>query len=204
MDTESQGRPNQRRRTRKDLLQAATRLVRQGRKPSLEEIAEEAMVSRATAYRYFPKVDALLLEAALDVAVPEADALFEHAPREDAVARVERLDDVMHDMILANEAQLRTMLVHSLQRRIDGSDSDALPARQNRRSPLIEAALAPVRAQFKPSALKHLAHALALVIGTEAMVVCKDVLQLDDAGARKMKRWAIRALIEAARKQPAG
>jgi AcrR family transcriptional regulator len=203
MDTASHGRPNQRRRTRQDLLHAATRLVRQGRKPSLEEIAEEAMVSRATAYRYFPKVDALLLEAALDVAIPEADALLARAPRDDAVARVERVDDALHDMILAHEAQLRTMLVHSLQRGVPGSDDDALPARQNRRSPLIEAALAPVRGQFRPAALKQLSRALALVIGTEAMVVCKDVLQLDDADARKVKRWAIRALIEAARKPSA-
>ena len=201
MDTAQTGRPNQR-RTRKDLLQAATRLVRQGRKPSLEEIAEEAMVSRATAYRYFPKVDALLLEAALDVAVPEADVLFEHASKDDAVARVERVDDALHEMILANEAQLRTMLVHSLQRGLGGGDEDALPARQNRRSPLIEAALAPTRKQFKPAALKHLTHALALVVGTEAMVVCMDVLQLDDAEARKVKRWAIRALVDAARKPP--
>ena len=42
------------------------------------------------------------------------------------------------------------------------------------------------------------------LIGTEAMVVCKDVLQLDDAETRKVKRWAIRALIEAARKPAAG
>ena len=55
------GRPNQRRRTRKDLLDAATRLMRQGRKPSLEEVAEEALVSRATAYRYFASIDALLV-----------------------------------------------------------------------------------------------------------------------------------------------
>ena len=75
------------RRTRKDLLQAATRLMKQGRKPSLEEVAEEAMVSRATAYRYFSTVDALLLEAALDVAVPEADVLFENAPKDDAESR---------------------------------------------------------------------------------------------------------------------
>lgn len=200
METATQGRPNQRRRTRQDLLHAATRLVRQGRKPSLEEIAEEAMVSRATAYRYFPKVDALLLEAALDVAIPDADALLERAPPDDAIARVECVDEGLHDMIVAHEAQLRTMLVHSLQRGPAGSDDDALPARQNRRTPLIEAALAPVRSQFKPAALKQLKHALALVIGTEAMVVCKDVLQLDDAETRKVKRWAIRALIEAARK----
>ena len=72
----SAGRPNQRSRTRKDLLRAASRLLKQGRNPSLEEIAEEALVSRATAYRYFPSVEALLVEASFDVAVPEADQLF--------------------------------------------------------------------------------------------------------------------------------
>ena len=51
------GRPNQRSRTRKDLLDAASRLLKQGRRPTLEEVAEEARVSRATAYRYFPSVE---------------------------------------------------------------------------------------------------------------------------------------------------
>jgi len=109
----------------------------------------------------------------------------------------------LHEMMLANEAQLRMMLAHSLQHGIGDSGDDAVPARQNRRSPLIEAALAPARKQFKPAALKPLAHALALVIGTEAMVVCKDVLQLNDAESRKVKRWAIRAMIDAARKSGA-
>ena len=81
----------------------------------------------------------------------------------------------------------------------DANDGE-LPARQNRRTPLIEAALEPARRQFKPAALKNLSRALALIIGTESMVVCKDVLQLDDAQARKVKRWAIRALVAAARK----
>ena len=37
-------------------------------------------------------------------------------------------------------------------------------------------------------------------MGPEAAIVVKDVLQLDDADARKLKRWAIRALVEAARR----
>ena len=197
------GRPNQRRRTRKDLLQAASRLIRQGRSPSLEEIAEEALVSRATAYRYFPSVEALLLEASLDVAIPEAEALFRGGSPEDPVARLERVDAALHDMILANEAQLRMMLVHSLQRGFRSEADDEFPARQNRRTPLIEAALEPARSQFEPAALDSLGRALALIIGTEAMVVCKDVLQLDEAEARKVRRWAIRALVEAARKPAA-
>ena len=201
MDSGNSGRPNQRRRTRKDLLLAASRLLRQGRKPSLEEIAEEAIVSRATAYRYFPSVEALHREAALDIAVPPPDALFSGESPTDPVSRLERVDTALHDMMLANEVSLRMMLAHSLERVVAGNEADAqLPARQNRRTPLIEAALEPARHQFKPAALKNLSRALALIIGTEAMVVCKDVLQLDDAEARKVKRWAIRALVEAARK----
>jgi AcrR family transcriptional regulator len=194
------GRPNQRMRTRKDLLQAASRLVKQARKPSLEEVAAEALVSRATAYRYFPTVEALLVEAALDVAVPQPEELFKDSPTEDPVGRLEVLDAALDEVLTTNEASFRTMLAHSLQRDADGGDGSELPARQNRRTPLIEAALAPAAKQFKPAALKHLRKALALVIGTEAKVVFRDVLQLDDADARNVRRWAVRALVEAAKK----
>src|SRR5690606_29510510 len=61
----SGARANQKLRTRKDLLEAAARLMREGRTPTFDEIAEAAMVSRATAYRYFPGLDALLVEAGL-------------------------------------------------------------------------------------------------------------------------------------------
>lgn len=197
---EAAARPNQKRRTRKDLLQAASRLLQQGRRPSLEEVAEEALVSRATAYRYFPGVEPLLVEAALDTVAPEPREALRGAPPDDPVARVQRVDAALHNMIVAHEAQLRLMLVHSLQRSLARDTDPLLPPRQNRRTPLIEAALAPARDRFRPSELKLLSRALALVVGTEAMVVCKDVLQLDDAETRKVKRWAVKALVEAALK----
>ena len=109
------GRPNQRQRTRKDLLTAAAKLMQQGRTPTLDEVAEAAMVSRATAYRYFPGVEALLVEASVDVEVPEADAILRGA-NADPIARLERVDDALSSTIGANEHALRTMLVHSLQR----------------------------------------------------------------------------------------
>jgi len=193
------GRANQRRRTRKDLLRAASRLMAEGRRPGLEEVAEAAMVSRATAYRYFSSIEALLLESALDVAAPSPEALFAGDGSDDPAARVERVDAALHDMILANEPALRMMLVNALQQGLRGSAGD-LPLRQNRRTPLIEAALAPARGRFDPAGFDLLQKALALIVGTEAMVVFKDVLQLDDAEARRVKRWAIRALVAAAKK----
>lgn len=194
------GRPNQKIRTRQNLLDAAARLLKDGRNPTLEEVAAEALVSRATAYRYFPRIDALLHEASLNVAIPDAAEIFHGDRSVDPVKRLERADAAMHDAILANEASLRTMLVHVLQQgSADGTGMRKVPARQNRRTPVIEAALEPARQEFPPAAFRTLQMALALVIGTEAMLVCKDVLRLDDAETRRVKRWAIRALVDAAR-----
>ncbi len=202
-DQERTGRPNQRTRTRKDILQAASRLMKQGRTPTLEEVAEEALVSRATVYRYFASIEALVVEAAVDVAVPEPGEMFRDEISRDPVARLQRVETVLTDMILANEALLRTMLAHTIQQGMRAGEDGKLPRRQNRRTPLIEAALEPARHQFKPAALRELTRALALVMGPEATIVVKDVLQLGDAEARKLKRWVIRALVEAARKPAA-
>lgn len=191
------GRTNQKKRTRKDLLEAASRLLKQGMKPTLEEIAEEAMVSRATAYRYFPSVETLLLEAPLDLGVPGAAELFADADPDNAMSRLERVDDLFQDLLLDNETHMRLFLASSLTA-LAGSDADALPIRQNRRSPLIEAALAPVRGQLSPEAFDLLSKTLAVIIATEGMIVFRDVLQAEADEARRVKRWAIRALVEAA------
>ena len=200
MRAETGGRANQLRRTRKDLLQAAARLTSQGRNPSLEEIAGEAMVSRATAYRHFPDVTALLVEASLDIDTPQAEEVFRGGPATDPVARLERVDAAFDQMIRDNEIALRLMLRHTMERSVRRGGDASTPERQNRRTPLIEAALEPARRELRPAALKTLTRALALVIGTEAMLVLKDVLQLDEAEARRVRRWAIRALVDAARK----
>jgi AcrR family transcriptional regulator len=188
-------RPNQKSRTRKDLLRAAARLMMEGRSPTLEEVAEEALVSRATAYRYFPGVEALLVEAALDFAMPDADQFFAGDGSSDPLDRLLRADTAVAEMVRANAPALRAMLIHSLQQGLAGEAM--VPVRQNRRTPLIEAALAP--AEFAAAARDRLVKALALVIGTESMIVFKDVLRVGDAEADAIRRWMIRTLVRAAR-----
>lgn len=185
------GRPNQKSRTRRDLLRAAARLMKDGRTLSLEEIAEEALVSRATAYRYFSGVEALLVEAALDVAMPD-ESFFAGDAVLDPAERVLRADAAVAGMIRENEPALRAMLMHSLQR---GQEGSGLPVRQNRRTPLIEQALAPVRDKLAPADFNRLSRALALVIGTESMLVFRDVLAIGDDEAAEVRAWMIRALV---------
>lgn len=186
---------NQELRTRKDLLLAASRLMKQGRTPTMDEVAAEALVSRATAYRHFPKIEVLLVEAPLDAAVADPRTLFADDPSDDVEERVDRAEASLHEMIYQNETQLRILLANSIRR--DLTD-DSIPARQNRRLPLIEAALAPARARLPEADYERLCAALALVFGAESMIVFRDVLGVDPDTARTIKSWAVRALVRAA------
>jgi len=186
---------NQELRTRKDLLQAAGRLMKQGRKPTLEEVAKEALVSRATAYRHFGNVDAVLAEAPVDEAVGDLTAIFAGNDSDDAEVRIDEAEAAMHRVTYASEAQLRLMLAHSIAR---VADDGSPPKRQNRRTPLIEAALATTRQRFRKSDYHNLCAALAMIFGTESMIVARDVICIDEPTARRVKSWAVRALVRAA------
>jgi AcrR family transcriptional regulator len=194
----TQRRSNQQLRTRKDLLLAAARLLKAGRKPSMDEVAEEALVSRATAYRYFPSIESLLLEAPLDTVTPEPQALFAEKPALSPEERVDLAEEALHNMIYANEAQLRLLLAYALNADPVDGKAGSLPHRQNRRTPLIHEALAPVRDTLDAADYERLCAALALIFGPESMVVFRDVLELDATQARAVKSWAVRALVRAA------
>lgn len=198
MPATTKRRNNQHLRTRKDLLLAAARLLKEGRKPTMDEVAETALVSRATAYRYFPTLESLLVEAPLDGVVPDQQALFSADSPADPEERLDRAEAALHQMIYQNEAQLRLMLANSLIPSAVEREGNAAPPRQNRRTPLIEAALAPARQRFTGAGYANLRAALALIFGTEAMVVFRDVLPLSERKARQVKSWAIRALVRAA------
>lgn len=193
--TNAQRPSNQELRTRKDLLQAAARLMKQGRKPSMDEVAQEALVSRATAYRYFRNIEALVAEVPVDSAMGDPQTVFANDPSQDPEARIDKAEAFVHDTVYGNEAQLRILMASSIGRSLEKGTP---PARQNRRVPLIDAALAPARHRFQEADYDRLRAALALIIGPEAMIVFRDVLRLDPDTARAVKSWAVRALVRAA------
>jgi hypothetical protein len=139
-----------------------------------------------------------LAEASADLASPRAEDLFADGLPDDPVSRVQRVESAFHEMTWANEPALRVMLARSIEAAVNVAPTGDVPRRQNRRMPLIEAALAPVRKQIRRATFERLKQSLALVMGTEPMIVFKDVLQLDEAAARAAKQWAVRALVEAA------
>lgn len=192
------GRTAQRARTRKAIVRAAAELLAQRRRPSLDEVADAAGVSRATAYRYFPGLDALLNEAAVDMLVPEPDALFETgAPQGGPLERLVHVDQAFDIAIHDREVPLRLMLARILERSVLPEAKEA-PLRQNRRVPLIKRALEPFEGQIAPENRRRLIDALAMIIGTEGFIALRDVVGLDAEAARDVRRWAITALLSAA------
>ena len=96
-------RVNQKRRTRAALVQAARELLEQGRTPTIADVADEALVSRATAYRYFPSQEHLLLDVVLERSIDEIDrAVAAAAGSADAAARIEGLVSAIQEEIAAN------------------------------------------------------------------------------------------------------
>src|SRR5438552_18132011 len=107
------GRVNQKRRTRDAIVAAGQAILERGATPTVAEAAEEALVSRTTAYRYFPTQESLLLELSVDVSVATIDELV--ARPLDGTAPERRLAEVVaafFQYVAANEALNRTALRH--------------------------------------------------------------------------------------------
>src|SRR5882757_9235858 len=82
------GRANQKLRTRTAIVQAAAELSRTGREVTMPEVAKAALVSEATAYRYFPDLVSLLREAIAGQIPSPEEALASVVGSVDPVVRI--------------------------------------------------------------------------------------------------------------------
>jgi AcrR family transcriptional regulator len=197
---QQEGRINQKRRTRAAILVAAVELLEQGKRPTVAEVADAALVSRATAYRYFPTREYLLFEAALESTRSDIDReLDENRLPEDPEARLEMLIDALQGKIIDKEAAFRTMLRLSLEQYPEeeqyGGQSPPSRLRGGGRVRWIEKALAPVQGRLEEPDFRRLVAALSLCMGIEALVVLRDVCALESSEVEEVLLWAARTLL---------
>jgi AcrR family transcriptional regulator len=194
------GRVNQKRRTRQAIVDAAVELMDQGVAPTVAQAAEAALVSRTTAYRYFPTQESLVLEIALHSDVEDIEAVVnEPADADGAADRALRVLHLLNRHVLAEEARFRNAIrvYQDLWLGASAAGDDAPVVREGRRTRWFETCLAPLRAQVGDEAVDRLVAALSLLAGGEAMVVMRDVCRLDDAEALAITDWAARTLVDA-------
>lgn len=192
---ESFGRMNQKRRTRAALKGAAAELLRAGGTPTVAQVAEAALISKSTAYRYFPSQEALIAEVLLDaVSAQDREAVFAAARTPGtAAARLDAVVRADHAMVMNHEAAYRAFLRATLAPRADAPSET--PRRPGNRLRYIADALAPVRDQLGDERFQRLVIALSMCVGTESIMVTQDIAGLPPAEAEAVKRWATAALL---------
>ena len=171
------GRANQRLRTRMAIIQAAAELAGTGREVTMPEIARLALVSEATAYRYFPYLAGLLSEVIADQLPNAGEALETAADPDDPVARVAAVTEFLLRHVLSRQGVVRTLIAASIIR--PGQPH----ARPGLRFGLIEHALAPLTDSplgvDRSADLAQLKRDLAVVISAEALFSLIDLHGLD-------------------------
>jgi AcrR family transcriptional regulator len=189
------GRVNQKARTRAAIVRAVQDLARDGAEITMPSVARAALVSEATAYRYFPDLVSLLLAADAGVWPDPAEALAPVAASDDPVERVGYAAEVLFTGILARQSAVRAMIAASITR------PDVAAQRPGHRFALIDRALAPL-AGTEPEVLAQLKRSLAVVMSAEALFVLTDLCGLSPQDAVASAVRTARSLTAAVVRRP--
>jgi AcrR family transcriptional regulator len=193
------GRANQKLRTHKAIVEAAAELSRTGRDVTMPEIAKAALVSEATAYRYFPDLVTLLQEAIAGQLPDPAEALESVADSTDPVERVAAATEFLLRHVLTRQGVVRAMMASTV------TKADAA-ARPGLRFGLIDYALAPLADTLDPKdpALEQLRRGLVVVVSAEALFNLTDLSKLDPEDAIASVVATATTLVQAFLRQSTG
>ena len=180
MIVDDTGRANQKKRTRMAIVEACREVIRSGSPLTMPEVARVALVSEATAYRYFPDLPALLSYAFPGLWPAPAEALAPVADSTDPVGRVAFACGFLLRGVLAYQGAVRAMIAATITR------PELAGTRPGLRFGLIDEALAPLSSTLMvadPAGLAQLKNDLAAVVSAEALFVLTDLAGLtpDDA-----------------------
>jgi AcrR family transcriptional regulator len=172
------GRVNQKKRTHVAIVEACRQIIRSGGSVTMPGVARSALVSEATAYRYFPDLVSLLNEALVGMWPTPAEALDPVATSGDPVERVAFACEFLLRGVLAYQGAVRAMISATI------TQPEMAATRPGIRFGLIDQALSPLNdAMADPEGLAQLKRDLAVVVSAEALFSLTDLCGLppDDA-----------------------
>ena len=199
-DPDPAGRANQKRRTRPALIDAALAWRDEGHSPTFAEVAERALVSRATAYRYFPSIEALISETAADRGLQPLERFWR--PGDDPVEGIGRAAYALNKLLIGDEIGLHVMERSFMTVWLENAARDAA-LRPGRRMGYIDPIVDSLKDLLAPAARKRLKQALSMVMGTEALIAMRDISGASIDEALDSAAWAARSLVRQALEEAA-
>jgi AcrR family transcriptional regulator len=153
------------------IVAAARQAITSGGDVTMPDVALRALVSEATAYRYFPDLASLLREALADVWDSSETAMEPVAQSGDPVERFGFATEVLLREVLAYQGAVRAMISASIIR------PSAPALRPGRRFGLIDEALRPLNdtmAVRQPAQFEQLKRGLAVAVSADALFTLTD------------------------------
>lgn len=186
------GRKKQKIKTRNILLKTAQKLMAKGTNFSLEDVAKEAKVSRATIYRYYSNIDVLSAEAGLDLNTESPKAINKKLQHLDTSEKILAIQAYFNQLTVNHEAAFRKYLSIVL-----ASDSP-LAKRGARRPKTLEMALAQKDLGLDQIQTQNLANIASVLMGIEAFITTKDVCGLSNEASRQTLQWGLEMVLKGA------
>ncbi|MGB6456726.1 MAG: TetR family transcriptional regulator [Streptosporangiaceae bacterium] len=168
------GRSNQKERTRAAIVAAARAAIAAGGEVNMPEVARRALVSEATAYRYFPDLATLLRETLAGLWESPERAMESVARSDDPVERIGFATEVLLREVLAYQGAVRAMISAAITK-------PGVVPRPARRFGLIEEALRPLEGTMavqQPARFAQLKRGLAVVVSAETLFTLTDLCGL--------------------------
>ena len=186
------GRIIQKLKTRETLIFKANELLKNGSLSSIEQVAKEAGISKATAYRYFTNLDSLKREASLQLKAETPDNIFADIAPNDLKARLQRLIDYHYHLFTENENEFRLFLSSVIGESVSKKNHTS---RCGRRIAIITEALQPIRSTIPKKEFDYMVNALSLVFGIESITIYKDLCVLDNREVLKNWKWTVNRIV---------
>lgn len=184
------GRKKQKQKTRNRILASAQRFLNKGQGFTLEDVAREAGLSRATVYRYYSNVEVLSAEAGLDLNVNSPEAIVESLEGLPIQEMILGIQDYFNRFTIDNEAAFRKFL--SVVIPADAAEGQ----RGARRSQAVRLAFREAGTSLEPSEIDKLTHIATVLMGIEPLIVTKDVCRLSDQASLESLRWGLEMILK--------
>lgn len=184
------GRKTQKLKTRDKILRSTQKLLEKNKDISLEDVAKEAGISRATIYRYYSSIDVLAAEAVLDLNTKSSEDLYDEVAGKDLKEAILSMQDYYNQLTIDNESGFRKYMSVVLNN--DHSDKMRGARRKKSLLMLLENKAQQMSAQDK----ENLANITTVLMGIEAFVVTKDVCGLNNVESKNLLNWGMEKLLE--------
>ncbi|SHE90715.1 DNA-binding transcriptional regulator, AcrR family [Arenibacter palladensis] len=181
------GRINQKLETRHKILESAKQLVRKGIDFNLEDVANNAEISRATIYRYYPNLEILSYEVGIDIGTKTPEDIIEDLKDCSLNDMLMGIQNYYNEHAVNNENAFRKYLSAVL-------TSASEKKRGARRNRTLQLAL--MKSDIRPKEKKDLVHLLAILMGIEPLIVAKDVSGLDNQEFKELMNWGMKLVLK--------